>query len=285
MYYLVLALLYPLSLLPLNVLYLFSDFAYGLLYYVIGYRKQIVYDNLRQAFPEKTEEEILKIRKEFYKSFCDQWIETLKLLSISQKELNKRMQSNWEVLHQLNEEGRNAYVMLGHNFNWEWGNVAMQANAEQQFAGLYLPLESKVFDRLMQRIRTRNGGIMISMKAIKGGLQKIQNQRHIVGLIADQNPSVTEVAMWLPFMHREAPFFRGPEQMARRSKGAVVFAGISKLKRGYYYMDMKVIFPDASVTSQGEITRTYVQLLEQQLHKQPPNWLWSHRRWKHVRKS
>ena len=282
MYYLLLFILYPLSLLPLWVLYLLSDFTFVLLYHVTGYRKGVVMDNLKHAFPEKTEQELREIMRRFYRSFCDQWIETLKLLSISPKNLNKRITGNWEVFHDLDKEGKNAYALLGHTFNWEWASAAVQLNAPQKFAGFYQPVSNKAFDKLMLRLRGF-GGWFISMKAIKEGFQKLQGTRHIVGMIADQNPGAPDVAMWLPFMHREAPFFKGPEQMSRRAKGAVVFAAIKKVKRGHYQITLEKKWDDASVTSAGEITQAYVRFMEQQLNNQPENWLWSHRRWKHKR--
>lgn len=282
MYYLLLIVLYPIALLPLRVLYLLSDVFFFVLYYLLDYRKKLVYDNLKHAFPEKNNKELTSIRRKFYRSFCDQWIETLKLLTISEKELNKRLTANWELLHQLHAEGRNTYIMLGHTFNWEWGNVAMQYNNEQQFAGVYLPLANKAFDRLMLRVRTRGGGWMISMKA-KKGMQRLEGVPHIMGLIADQNPSNLKAVTWLPFMNREAPFFKGTEQMARRARGAVVFLGIKKIKRGYYRMQMELYTKDASTTEAGDITKAYVQFMQQQLRQQPENWLWTHRRWKYRR--
>src|ERR1044072_6976051 len=128
MYYLLLALLYPLSLLPLRILYLLGDAAYGLLYHIMGYRKQIVWDNLKNSFPEKSNEEIQLIRKKFYRSFCDQWIETLKLLSISKKELSRRFTGNWEVFHELEKTEGNIALLSGHTYNWEWANAACALN-------------------------------------------------------------------------------------------------------------------------------------------------------------
>ena len=166
MYYLLLVLLYPLSLLPLRLLYVLSDAVYGLLYYVTRYRKEVVLNNLKHAFPEKTDEELKVIRKKFYKSFCDQWIETLKLLSLSKKELDRRFVGNWEVFQQLGAEGKNVYAILGHTFNWEWANVACQYHTPQQYACVYLPLSSSAFDKLMLRIRSRSGAWMVSMKEL-----------------------------------------------------------------------------------------------------------------------
>src|SRR5690606_34522512 len=114
------------------------------------------------------------------------------------------------------------------------------------FAGVYLPLSSRPFDRLMQRIRTRGGGWLISMKAVKAGLQRVRPVQHIIAMMADQNPSVAEVALWLPFMNREAPFFRGPGQMAVRARGAVVFAGIRKTGRGRYQVHLELVTENAA---------------------------------------
>lgn len=282
MYYLLLFILYPISLLPLRVLYILSDVMYILLYHITGYRKPLVTDNLRQAFPAKTEEEIQSISKKFYRNFCDQWTETLKLLTISEQELNKRIKGNWEVFHQLNNEGRNTYALLGHTFNWEWANVACQYNCRQQFAGVYMPQTNRATDRLLNRIRSRSGAWLISMKA-KRGFQRLDNVQYIVGLIADQNPPVVKAATWYNFMHREAPFFNGPEVLAKKAKAAVVFAGIKKIKRGHYEIVLERFADDITALPKGEMMQAYVRFVEKQINEQPENWMWTHNRWKHSR--
>jgi KDO2-lipid IV(A) lauroyltransferase len=285
MYYLLLILIYPISLLPLWMLYGLSDFAFFILYRVTGYRKEVVRDNLTHAFPQKSAEEIEVIMRKFYSSFCDQWIETLKLLSISKRSLKKRMTGNWEVLQQLGEEGRNTYILSGHTYNWEWATSTVPLYAPQYFACVYQPLSSKGFDKLMLRIRQRTGTHTISMKSLKGGFKTLLSKQYILGLAADQNPAVVEVADWVPFMNREAPFFRGPEMMPRRARAAVVLIGIRKVKRGYYHARLERITDDASTAAPGTILRSYVSFLESELHAQPENYLWSHRRWKHKRKT
>lgn len=280
MYYLLLAILYPVSLLPLQVLYLFSDLAFIMLYYIRGYRKDVVWDNLRHAFPAKTEEELISIQKKFYHSFCDQWIETLKLLTIPRKQLDNRCKANWEVFENMAAEGKNGYAMLGHTFNWEWANVACAYHAPQLYAGIYLPVTAKAIDKLMYRIRSRSGAVLISMKALKTGLSKLRGGAYILALIADQNPVLYGVAQWESFMHRQAPFFKGGEQMARRAKATVVFAGIKKIKRGHYQISLQKFCDDAGLYDEGEIVKAYVNFLEAQLEAQPENWMWTHRRWK-----
>jgi KDO2-lipid IV(A) lauroyltransferase len=283
MYYLLLAVFYPLSLLPLWMLYRLSDLAYVVIFRMMGYRQDIVRSNLSHAFPAKSPAEIEAIMRRFYRSFCDQWIETVKLLTISRASLSRRMQGNWEVLQQIGREGKNAYLLTGHTFNWEWANAAVAIHTRQTYACVYLPPTNAAFDRLMLRLRTRLGADMISMKGLMSGFKRLQREQHILGLAADQNPAVVEVADWVSFMHRDAPFFRGPEQMPRRAKAAVVLIGIRKLRRGYYQANLEKLTDDASQLAPGAVLKGYVKFLERQLEAQPENWLWSHRRWKHKR--
>ena len=280
MYYLILILLYPLSLLPLGCLYVISDLLYVFVYKIGDYRKKITLDNLRHAFPEKSERELIGIMHRFYRNFFDQVVELIKLLSISEKELSRRVKGNWEVFKELSDEQRNTYALLGHTFNWEWVNVACQYHTEQQFAGVYMPVNSNAMNRLMTRMRTRGGGWLISMKA-KKGFQRLNGVKYIVGLIADQNPSNLNGALWLPFMNREAPFFTGPEMLAKRAKAAVVFAGIKYVKRGYYEVNLQLVSKDASTLPPQELIKKYVAFMELQLQEQPENWLWTHKRWKY----
>jgi KDO2-lipid IV(A) lauroyltransferase len=88
-------------------------------------------------------------------------------------------------------------------------------------------------------------------------------------------------AVWLPFMNREAPFYKGPETLARRAKAAVVTAAIKRTGRGYYEVNLQLVIKDASLLPENEIMQYYVLFMEQQLREQPSNWLWTHKRWKH----
>lgn len=269
-----------LSFLPLWLLYGFSSAVRVVLFGLMGYRRKVISGNLTQSFPEKGDAEIQLIRRAFEKAFCDQWVETIKLLSISRTGLNRRMTGNWELLLQLGAEGRDVYVLLGHQFNWEWAFVATQWNIPQTTAGFYLPVSNSSFDRLMQQIRSQGGGLLISLKNLRAGLAALQGKRFVAGLIADQNPSQPENALWVSFMHREAPFFRGPEALARKANAAVVFAEVVREKRGRYQVVLTLYTRNAAETAPEEITRRYVQHLEACLHRQPHNYLWSHRRWK-----
>lgn len=107
--------------LPFGLLYLLSDVLYFLLYYVTGYRKKVVFKNLQNAFPEKTEAERLSIAKQFYRNLTDIVVETIKLAAISPEELHKRVKIlNPEVISAATNQGKIALALGGHQCNWEW---------------------------------------------------------------------------------------------------------------------------------------------------------------------
>jgi KDO2-lipid IV(A) lauroyltransferase len=281
MYYLLLAIAYPLSILPLRVLYLLSDVVYILIYYVLRYRKKIAFINIQQSFPEKSTAAHKTITKQFFKSFCDHWFEVIKMLTISSKEIKKRYTGNWELLATLHAQNKNAYILLGHRFNWEWIGAAWNLNTQQQFAGMYLPVSNKAFDKLILKIRQRKGAIYIPANNMRPYLKMLTQTTHVLATVSDQSPGNLRDAYWYNFLHRPAPFISGSEKIPKLTKAVVIYAHITKLRRGYYHVNMEEIASSTQEMATGDITKIYIQKLQQDLQNQPYNWLWTHRRWKH----
>lgn len=280
MYYIVFGFLYLLSLLPLSILYILSNGIYFLIYYVIGYRKEVVMGNLAIAFPGKTAEDRKKIAKEFYRNLVDNFIETIKLISASRQEINKRFTGNWEVVNQLKASGKNCQLHLGHNFNWELANAAAALNFNYTFSVVYMPVTNKVFDRLMLYIRARTGSLLLPATNMKKYFRTLKENQHILTLVADQNPGNPSNSWWISFMNKPAPFVKGPAKGAISNNTNVIFADIQKIKRGYYKVVFSVACTDTSHTTEQELTKKFVRFLEQTITKNPSLWLWSHRRWK-----
>ncbi len=281
MYYLLLLIFYPLSLLPLRLLYILSDALYGLLFYVLKYRMHVTMQNLRLSFPEKADHELKLIAKKYYKNLCDSILETVKLLSVSKSELDRRVKCNWEIMDLMTTENRNGQAYMSHQFNWEWATVICNWRAPRHFTGLYMPLTNKAFDRLYLKIRGRSGTRLIKVQDMQKEMASVQNEKILWGFIADQNPSDPKRVSWNDFMHRKTAFFKGPEFVARRYNNLVYFGEIIKIKRGYYEIKLRLAFDNPRNTKEGEITEAYVRHLEQSIKRQPENWVWSHRRWKH----
>lgn len=281
MYYVVFGLLYFLSLFPLRVLYLFSDLTAFIFYYVVGYRKEVVMGNLAQAFPEKTEAERKTIAKKFYRSFVDHWAETVKLLSISKRSLNKRITGNFEIFYQLHESGKSVQANLGHFFNWELMTLHAGINQPYTFLTVYLPQSNKVMNRLILYIRGRWGNPLLASSDMARSIIPWRKKQYLIALGADQRPAFPDNAYWLNFLNRPAAFVKGPEKFARGQNIPVVMMTTTRGKRGHYHFDYFLLADDLKQLPDGELIRRYVRHLEENIRLQPELYLWSHKRWKH----
>jgi KDO2-lipid IV(A) lauroyltransferase len=284
-YYLVLPIVYLLSILPFTLLYLFSDFLYFILYYVIGYRKKVIVQNLRNSFPEKSDEEIEAISKNFYKHFCDFFVETIKMLTLSKKEIIKRCKVTPEttaIYSRFAGEHKNVIIAMGHFGNWEWACNAFNAQAEQQLYVIYHPLSNKYFNELMHKIRTRNGAKLIAMKDTYREMIVNKESLNATAFLSDQTPQ-PQHAYWTTFLNQDTPVFKGVEVIAKKMKLPVVFSSMRKVKRGYYEMVSEVLIENPESVDDDEVSEMYIRKLEEDIRIQPEIWLWSHKRWKHTR--
>lgn len=283
--YPILFLIYLISLLPLRILYGVADFAYFILYTVMKYRVQVTRRNLRNAFPNKTEEELHLLEKRFYRHLGDVLVETIKSFSISASSLKKRMQVlNPEFLEQYYAQGKSVIATTGHYGNWEWAAMTLSLHYDQfQAMGLYLPLKNKVFNRAMIRSRSRFGVNLVSVTEISDVMEKTKNDCCIWGLIVDQSPGRPEKAIWLNFLHQETPVAAGTEKYARQYNMVVVYGKITKIKRGYYTLEYLPVIEQPENSAVGEITAIHTSRLEEVIKSDPAYWLWTHKRWKHKR--
>jgi KDO2-lipid IV(A) lauroyltransferase len=281
MYYFIYAFFYLLSLLPMRLLYLLSDLIYLLVYYVLGYRRDIVIKNLQKVFPEKTDQERIKIAKQFYLNLIDSFVETIKQCSAGRGFLQKRVTANWEVLQPLYKTGKSCQLHLGHTFNWEWGHHVLAMHTSYQVLVVYMPISNKVFEKLMYNLRTRYGNKFIAAGNMSKSMATYKDCQYLLGLVADQSPGGLDNAYWLNFFGYPTAFVSGPERGARTGNLPVVFSSISKPKRGRYRATLEIACEDPSTLKEGDLTLLYAKFMERAISQNPDMWLWSHRRWKH----
>jgi KDO2-lipid IV(A) lauroyltransferase len=278
---------YPLNwivtLLPLRVLYVFSDLLYIILYYFSSYRRKVVALNLKNAFPEKSEVERKQIGKNFYKHLADLFVETFKLTHMSKEQLMRRCTvNNSEILDKLFKQKRDIIAVLGHYNNWEW-LIIFSAYTKYKFTSSYKPLQNKFFDRFLNNLRSQYGTTLVPMSFI---LREIINNRKsninsLSAFIADQTPIKSEIKYWTTFLNQDTPVYLGAEKIASRYDMAVVFFNLQKIKRGYYNLNIELLFNHTKGLPDHLITETHVKRLEQIIREKPEYWIWSHRRWKH----
>lgn len=282
-------LFYTLSLLPFRILYGMADIGYVLLYYIIRYRRGVVRKNLVTAFPEKSIDDIKTIERKFYHWFCDYFLEAIKLLSISDKELRRRFTIiNSEEVEQCFQEGQDVAAILGHYCNWEWLScVGMNLPPEREIGLIYHPLRNKTFDYLFRKLRSheQNGHVIPKKDILRYVVtKKREGVRNICGYISDQGPKWTNIHLWLPFLNHEyTPVFTGGERIMRKMNNAVFYVEMSRPKRGYYTATYKLITRAPNTLPADDITRRFFCLLEETIRQEPAFYLWSHNRWKRTK--
>lgn len=282
LYYLLLPFIYLISWSPFWLLYGVSNVIYVVLYYVVGYRKNVVTENLRNSFPEKTEKEINQTQKKYYKYLCDLMFETLKTLTWTEKTVRKRVKMHGvDLMNDLYEQKKNVIVVMGHLGNWEWAGPGFSLNYKQQLYVVYQPLSNKHFDKLFSGSRTKFNTEIIPRKDTLRKMIASRKTISATALIADQAPTPVNTAVWMDFLNQKTAVFNGPEKIAKMLDYAVVYMDVQRVKRGYYEVVPSLLFDKPKETDDLEITIAFNRMLEQGIVARPETWLWSHRRWKH----
>jgi KDO2-lipid IV(A) lauroyltransferase len=284
-FYLFYGLAWVAALLPMRVLYIFSDLLYLILYYIAGYRKKVVRTNLKNAFPEKTEDERRTIERKFFRHLSDMFIETIKLIHLSEKENRKRLIiTNPELLSRFYSEGRDIIAVLGHYSNWEFMTILPKLTGYKVIS-VYRPLKNKYFDRLIISFRSRYGHILTPMSSVIRELirHKKDNIRTFTALLSDQTPAKVDIHYWTNFLNQDTAVYLGAEKIATKYGMAVIFLNYKKVKRGYYSITYELICENAAVMPEHAITEAHVKRLDEIIREKPEYWIWSHRRWKHKR--
>ena len=284
-YILVYPLLWLISILPFRLFYFFSDFVFFVLYYVVGYRKRVVSENLVRAFPGKSKKELKKIKKEFYRHMCDMFLEMVKTLNLSKEELKERYKIIIiEVLQDLVKD-KSVLIVCSHYANWEW-NVSINNYVNAKGYAVYQKIGNSYFDDLIKKIRAKwNTTLITQQETVKTVYRNVQNGIiSAYGMVSDQSPQVKRAQYWSEFMGVKVPIFNGPESMARKLDLAVVFLKVSKVKRGYYQAEFIPITTSGKQTKKHQITDQFLRLTEDQIREKPEYYLWTHKRWKHRNK-
>lgn len=287
MQFIIFAITYPiiwfLSLLPMRILYLLSDFLYFLFYFIIRYRKKVVLENLTLAFPEKELSELKSIRKKFFKHFTDVFVESIKAFTISKKTIKKRYRYvNLELINELYEKGKSICIIGAHQGNWEWGFCMPEYVKIKCFAA-YTKIGNKYFDKVLKDSRTKFGFVGYkTSETIKSMVQNFDNGiQGLYLLLSDQSPQIHKTNYWREFMGVKVPIHTGAEMLAKKFNMAVVNYSIKKIKRGFFEVTFEILTEEPTKFKNYEITDKYLAIVERNIRNQPSYYLWTHKRFKH----
>ena len=282
-FYILYGLIWLLTRLPMRILYFLTDIVFLLIYYVIPYRKKLVFKNLRNSFPEWDEKQVKKTARRFYRFFCDFFMESTIFIFMKEKDvLNRFRYKNPELINELHSRGKSIILIFGHYANWEW-SVTLPKYVKHKCLPVYKPLHNRYFDRMFINTRQRFGAEVVPVEKVLRVLTEYQksNTLNISYFAADQRPLMKNIQYWTRLLHQDTPVVLGPEKLAKKLDSAVVFFNISRIKRGYYESEFTLITDDPGNTKEYEITEKFLKLLENQIITEPAYWLWTHNRWKH----
>lgn len=283
-YIIVYPFLWLISLLPFRILYIISDVVFLFVYYVFGYRRKVVTNNIKMALPNKTDKEVANIRKKFYRHLCDMLVEAIKSITVSEKEIIKRyVFTNLEDLHELENEKRSVVLMMGHYGSWEWIFI-LQKHVNYIGYAVYKQLSNKYFDKLVKRIRARYNSYLITTKETFPTLIKAKRNKELTfnGFVFDQSPKLDKAVYWQNFMGIKVPVHVGAEILAKRLDMTTLFLKVKKVKRGYYEATFTDIIRNPKAYKDFDITDISLKRVEEQIHEAPEFYLWTHKRWKHM---
>lgn len=277
--------LWIISILPFRLFYWFSDFVYLILYYVIGYRKKTVRENLALAFPNLSAKERLVIEKKSYHHLCDMFLEMIKTMTISPEEMNKRFViTNLEVVKEYEKKGKSTILLASHYASWEW---LLSLNEKTLFRGIgvYKKIANKYFDKLIRDIRSKYKAELVETKRAIPLIAENQEKGilSMYGLASDQSPKLNRAFHWDKFMGVEVPVHTGAEMLAKRYDLNVLFVKVKKVKRGFYEATFVPITDNPKSIPDFEITNVFLREVEKQILEAPEYYFWTHKRWKHKR--
>jgi len=274
------------GLFPFRLLYFLSDGLSFLFIHILPYRHKVVKANLEKSFPEKTAAEITSFLRKYYRHLCDILLESIKGLTLSAEELQRRFAyQNPEIFDALFENKQSAIVLGSHFGNWEWGVLSLPLAVRHKVVGIYKPLSNPLAGDYLNGLRKKWGLHLASMASAGREVVKYRDQPCLFVLIADQTPASVKHAHWLPFFHQDTPFLQGADKLAHQTGYPVFMVDVLRLRRGFYEVKFTEISAHPQKTKVGDITALYAERLEKLIRQNPSQWLWSHRRWKRKRPS
>ena len=282
MKYLLLILLWIFSLLPIQILYLISKIIRFIVYDILCYREKVVIDNIQNTFIEKSQTEVIKLKNNFYDYFFELIVEIIKLLSISNNELNKRFTfSNINVIKQALKKNKSVIVVVGHYGNWEWALRSASNLIDTKIIGVYKRINNTIFEWLLLKIRSNTNVLPVEIKSLPRELVN-NNEKKIYAIVADQSPTLEQSNVRINFLNRDTLVYTGVEKISKKYNMPVFYLNIKLTSKGYYESTFEEINSKNINGKKIEITKEFFSKLENQIKSEPRLWLWSHKRWKHT---
>jgi KDO2-lipid IV(A) lauroyltransferase len=275
--------------LPLASLYGVARFIYFVTFRLLRWRRDLAAHNIARSFPEKSEEERAAILEQSYRNMSEVFVELLWGWRASAEELKDRIViDNPERVAPYGVERRSIILLTAHVCNWEWLLPGGGAHFGVPIDAVYKPIRVPSLDEYMREARSRFGGKPIPIKSFAFELLRRAGEPRVYGLVADQTPLKNMAKHWTRFLNQDTAFFVGAEKIARFLEAPVVYVAMRRLERGRYAIRFHVLAEPPYDLADGSdadadtwITERYARRLEEEIRKNPADWLWVHNKWKY----
>ena len=270
--------------LPFICIYLLSDIFYLIIYYLVGYRKKVVLQNLKNSYPNKNPDELKKLTKRYFRHFSDITLETIKMYGMNKADFDRRMQiKNADLVNQYFEKGQSVVILSMHYNNWEWGS-SFSGKLKHKCLGVFKPLHNSSFNSYLNNVRGKHGLEMVSNSEILRRIIKAKKEKELIliWLAGDQTPPYYHKT-WYKFLNQETLFYLGTANIPHKFNYPVFFQNTIKTDRGMYQTEFELLFENPSEFNVSDIIKKYIEKMEEVLKNSPECYLWSHKRWKHIR--
>jgi KDO2-lipid IV(A) lauroyltransferase len=266
---------------PFNVLYGLASGVGWLTFHVFPHREHVVRENLGKAFPQYDEHQLREVIRRYYDGFAQVLVEVIKSASLPAEDFRRRVRMvNLEAPRALLASGQSVLLVAAHQCNWEWMLLALGVELGFPVDAAYKPLVDNWAEREMKKLRTRFGSRLIPAKELLPDIIRRRDTVRAVAMVADQEPRTSEHKYWTRFLNRDTAFYMGPEEIARVTRFPVFFIAMRRTGRGYYEMEFVPLAQAGQKLPSGDLTERYARMVEAQIHASPPDWPWSHKRWK-----
>ena len=282
-YIIVYPFIWLISRLNFTLIYIVSDILYYFLYYVISYRKNVVRENLKLAYPNKSIRERREIERKNFRNLTDIFLETFKSTIMEENELKKRFVfKNSEVLEKIYNNNQDVIVMCSHYCSWEWV-FGVRNITSFNINGVYKQLSNRYFDKLTKSRRSQYGANMITTKDTFREISRLSKLEglNFYGFASDQSPKKSKAVYWTNFLNNYVPFHIGAEVIAKKYNMAIVFMDVQKIKRGFYEASFSLITDKPNDFKNYQLTEEYIKKVEKQVTEKPEYYTWTHKRFKH----
>jgi KDO2-lipid IV(A) lauroyltransferase len=267
--------------LPFGMLYGLSSCLGWLTFRFFPHRERVVRENLSKAFPQFDEARMRATIRDYYSGFADMLMEIVKSVTMPAEELRRRVRVvNIELPRAVLQSGQSVLLVAAHQCNWEWMLLSLSLELGHPLDAAYKPLVDNWAEREMKKLRTRFGSRLVPAKDLLADIIQRRDVVRAVAMVADQEPTTSEHKYWTRFLGRDTAFYMGPEEIARVTRLPVFFTALRRTARGFYEMEFKPLAEAGQNLPQGSLTERYARLVEEQIHAAPPDWPWSHKRWK-----